>query len=68
VGVGLAVGVSVVEIPTVGVRISGVTVITAGVRVGITVQTGKGWGDTSKVKHEARKSVYTCRRKIFFMD
>jgi hypothetical protein len=77
VGEGISVLVSVTGAMTVtpattvsvkvGVMMIGVAVIMLGVREGITVQTGKGWGETPKESHAPRKNIRTGRMNIFFI-
>lgn len=61
VGVGLkistsTVGVAEMEVGKVGgARMNGVAVTTPGVREGIGVQTGNGWGGIPQVSHAERK-------------
>ena len=49
------------------VRMIGVAVTMLGVREGITVQTGKGWGDTVKVSHAPRKITRTNKADDLLM-
>jgi hypothetical protein len=49
------------------VRMIGVAVTMLGVREGITVQTGKGWGDTVKVSHAPRKNMRTNKADDLLM-
>jgi hypothetical protein len=70
VGVGVSVLVNVivgVGTAVVGLNTSGVAVITDGVREGIAVHTGKGWGVTPNVMHELSKRLKIGSRKNFFI-
>jgi hypothetical protein len=45
----------------------GVAVTILGVREGMTVQTGNGWGGTPQVSHAVRIKMKTTKADIFFM-
>jgi hypothetical protein len=77
VGEGISVFVRVTGAMTVtpGIKVAvkgrvmmiGVAVTMLGVREGMTVQTGNGWGETSKASHAVRIKIKTSKADIFFM-
>jgi len=63
-----AVGVSVRTVGKVGInKINGVAVTTPGVRDGIGVHTGNGWGGTPQVSQAERMNAKSKMQVIFFM-
>jgi hypothetical protein len=77
VGEGVSVFVRVTGTRTVtpGIKVAvkgrvsmiGVAVTMLGVREGIGVQTGNGWGATPQVSHAVRIKIKTTKAHIFFM-
>lgn len=53
--------------PGVGDRMIGVAVMTPGVRDGMGVQTGNGWGATLQASHPESRRIQKIKAKIFFM-